>query len=135
MKEKTKNLGMLLLISLVIIGLYIESCKKIQRNPSQNENNLQFPPAAKDTLTWRDSLEDVQAQLANEEGTRCLIDLYERQNGALLAPRGSFPLPAFPNQKVPRDSPWHFFLLMKALHSQLPTENDIHTITKHPYIR
>lgn len=80
MKEKTKNLGMLLLISLVIIGLYIESCKKIQRNPSQNENNLQFPRAAKDTLTWRDSLEDVQAQLANEKGTYCLIDLYERQN-------------------------------------------------------
>lgn len=80
MKEKTKNLGMLLLISLVIIGLYIESCKKIQRNPSQDQNNLQFPPAAKDTLTRRDSLEDVQAQLANGKGTYCLINLYEDQN-------------------------------------------------------
>ena len=80
MKEKTKNLGMLLLISLVIIGLYIESCKKIQRNPTQDQNNLQFPPATKDTLTWRDSLEDVQAQVANEEGNHSLIDLYEEQN-------------------------------------------------------
>jgi len=80
MKEKTKNLGMLLLISLVIIGLYIESCKKIQRNPSQDQNNLQFPPATEDTLTWRDSLEDVQAQVANEKGTHCLINLYEDQN-------------------------------------------------------
>ena len=80
MKEKTKNLGMLLLISLVIIGLYIESCQKNQRNPSQDQNILQFPPATEDTLTWRDSLEDVQAQLANKEGTRCLINLYEGQN-------------------------------------------------------
>ena len=135
MKAKTKNLGMLVLISLVIIGLYIESCQRVRRNPSLDQNNLQFPPSTEDTLTWRDSLEDVQAQVANEKGTHCLINLYEDQNWASLAPRGSFPPPAFPNQKVPRDSPWHFFLLMKALHSQLPTENDIHTITKHPYIR
>ena len=80
MKAKTKNLGMLVLISLVIIGLYIESCQKNQRNPPLDQNNFQSPPATKDTLTWRDSLEDVQAQLASEEGTRCLIDLYEDQN-------------------------------------------------------
>ncbi len=80
MKEKTKNLGMLLLISLVIIGLYIESCQKNQRNPSLDQNNLQSPPATKDTLTRRDSLEDVQAQVANEKGTHCLINLYEDQN-------------------------------------------------------
>ena len=80
MKAKTKNLGMLVLISLVIIGLYIESCQKNQRNPSLDQNNFQSPPATKDTLTWRDSLEDVQAQLANRKGTYCLIDLYERQN-------------------------------------------------------
>lgn len=80
MKAKTRNLGMLVLISLVIIGLYIESCQRVRRSPSQDQNNLQFPPATKDTLTWKDSLEDVQAQLASEEGTRCLIDLYEDQN-------------------------------------------------------
>ena len=80
MKAKTKNLGMLVLISLVIIGLYIESCQRVQRSPSQDQNNFQSPPATKDTLTWRDSLKDVQAQLASEEGTRCLIDLYEDQN-------------------------------------------------------
>ena len=80
MKAKTKNLGMLVLISLVIIGLYIESCQKNQRNPPQDQNNLQFPPATKDTLTWKDSPEDVQAQVASEEGTRRLIDLYEDQN-------------------------------------------------------
>ena len=80
MKAKTRNLGMLVLISLVIIGLYIESCQKNRRSPSQDQNNFQFPPATKDTLTWRDSLKDVQAQLANAEGTRCLIDLYEDQN-------------------------------------------------------
>ena len=80
MKEKTKNLGMLVLISLVIIGLYIESCQKNQRNPPQDQNNFQSPPATKDTLTRRDSLEDVQAQLANGKGTYCLTNLYERQN-------------------------------------------------------
>ena len=80
MKAKTKNLGMLVLISLVIIGLYIESCQKNQRNPSLDQNSLQSPPATKDTLTWRDSLEDVQAQVANEKGTHCLINLYEDHN-------------------------------------------------------
>ena len=40
MKAKTKNLGMLVLISLVIIGLYIESCQKNQRNPPQDQNNF-----------------------------------------------------------------------------------------------
>lgn len=80
MKTKTRNLGMLVLISLVIIGLYIGSCQKVQRSPSEDQNNFQSPPATKDTLTWRDSLEDVQAQLANAEGTRCLITLYEDQN-------------------------------------------------------
>lgn len=80
MKAKIRNLGMLVLISLVIIGLYIESCQKNQRNPSLDQNNLQFPPATKDTLTWRDSLKAAQAQVANEEGTRCLIKLYEEQN-------------------------------------------------------
>ena len=80
MKAKTRNLGMLVLISLVIIGLYIESCQKNQRNPSLDQNNLQSPPATKDTLTWRDSLEDVQAQVASEEGNHSLIDLYEEQN-------------------------------------------------------
>ena len=76
MKAKTRNLGMLVLISLVIIGLYIESCQKNRRSPSQDQKNFQF----QDTLTWRDSLEDVQAQLANAEGTRCLIKFYEEQN-------------------------------------------------------
>lgn len=80
MKAKTRNLGMLVLISLVIIGLYIESCQRVQRSPSQDQNNFQSPPATKDTLTWRDSLKDVQAQLASEEGTRCLIKFYEEQN-------------------------------------------------------
>lgn len=80
MKAKTRNLGMLVLISLVIIGLYIESCQRVQRSPSQDQNNFQSPPATKDTLTWRDSLKDVQAQLANAEGTRCLIKFYEEQN-------------------------------------------------------
>ena len=80
MKAKTRNLGMLVLISLVIIGLYIESCQRVQRSPYQDQNNFQFPPATKDTLTWRDSLEAAQAQVANEEGTRCLIKIYEEQN-------------------------------------------------------
>lgn len=80
MKAKTRNFGMLVLISLVIIGLYIESCQKNQRNPPQDQNNFQSPPATKDTLTWRDSLEDVQAQVANEKGNHSLIDLYEDQN-------------------------------------------------------
>lgn len=80
MKAKTKNLGMLVLISLVIIGLYIESCQRVRRNPSLDQNNFQFPPATKDTLTWRDSLKAAQAQVASEEGTRCLIKLYEEQN-------------------------------------------------------
>ena len=80
MKAKIRNLGMLVLISLVIIGLYIESCQKNQRNPPQDQNNFQFPPATKDTLTWRDSLKAAQAQVASEEGTHCLITLYEDQN-------------------------------------------------------
>ena len=80
MKAKTKNLGMLVLISLVIIGLYIESCQKNQRNPPQDQNNFQFPPATKDTLTWRDSLKATQATAATGEGTRCLIKFYEEQN-------------------------------------------------------
>ena len=99
MKAKTKNLGMLVLISLVIIGLYIESCQRVRRNPSLDQNNLQFPPATEDTLTWRDSLEDVQAQVANEKGTHCLINLYEDQNWASLAPRGSSPPPCIPKSK------------------------------------
>lgn len=80
MKAKTKNLGMLVLISLVIIGLYIESCQRVRRNPPQDQNNFQSPPATKDTFTWRDSLKAAQAQLANEKGTHCLIKLYEEQN-------------------------------------------------------
>ena len=80
MKAKTRNLGMLVLISLVIIGLYIESCQKNQRNPSLDQNNLQSPPATKDTLTWRDSLKAAQAQVASEEGNHSVIDLYEEQN-------------------------------------------------------
>lgn len=80
MKAKTRNLGMLVLISLVIIGLYIESCQRVRRNPSLDQNNLQSPPATKDTLTWRDSLKAAQAQVASEEGNHSLIDLYEDQN-------------------------------------------------------
>ena len=80
MKAKTKNLGMLVLISLVIIGLYIESCQRVRRNPSLDQNNLQFPPATKDTLTWRDSLEATKTTAATGEGNHSLIDLYEDQN-------------------------------------------------------
>jgi len=80
MKTKTRNLGMLVLISLVIIGLYIESCQRVQRSPSQDQNNFQSPPATKDTFTWRDSLEATQAAVASEEGNHSLIDLYEKQN-------------------------------------------------------
>lgn len=80
MKAKTKNLGMLVLISLVIIGLYIESCQRVRRNPSLDQNNLQFPPATKDTLTWRDSLEATKTTAATGEGNHSLIDLYEKQN-------------------------------------------------------
>ena len=80
MKAKIRNLGMLVLISLVIIGLYIESCQKNQRNPPQDQNNFQSPPATKDTLTWRDSLEATKTAAATGEGNHSLIDLYEEQN-------------------------------------------------------
>ena len=92
MKAKTRNLGMLVLISLVIIGLYIESCQKNQRNPPQDQNNLQSPPATKDTLTWRDSLEDVQAQVANEKGTHCLISTKSKTKHRVLLGGASLPM-------------------------------------------